>query len=260
MSVVIAAYNSARTIGEALASLQTQTFPDWEAIVVDDNSNDGTVDLVRTFLDDERIRLIELSQNGGSGRARNIAVQSATAPLIMILDADDVCVPNRVEVQLHAFRSDVELDVLGGQVAEFGEWGGPVVGGWPSSTVDIQSRIRREKMPVAHCAMMIKRTTFLSGGGYDEECKRAQDYALLRKLRAAKFAALDQVVVHYRTTRPITLKYVIMNGRYTKLAKIRTRLRSPRTTATVATFPASAATDLRSMVTWARRRIRERNF
>ena len=231
---------------------------DWEALVVDDCSTDNTAEVVLEFRDDKRIKLYRLEVNGGSGHARNVAASMSTAPLLMIADADDISLPHRAETQVRAFESDPNLSVLGGQVADFGSWGGPVRGHWPVSPAEIASKIRHQKMPVAHCAMMIRRSSFDDAGGYDEECRRAQDYALLRKVRTGKFAALDSVVVHYRTVRPIPFRYVILNGRYSRLARIRTRSRNPKLDAKVTHFPFSLITDARSTVTWARRRLSER--
>jgi len=259
VSVIVAAFNSEDTIADTLRSLQEQSVSDWEAFVVDDESTDSTVEVVKTFSHDSRIRLIRLDKNGGSGRARNIAVAQASSDLLMIVDADDICMPDRMQKQLDYMLGHPEVDVLGGQVAEFGDWGGPVPGTWPVTDAAISDRIRREKMPIAHCAMIIRRSAFVEAGGYDEECLRAQDFALLRKLRSKKFAAVSDILVYYRTIRPIPFMYAIHSGRYGRLARIRTRDLRPNLNAKVATFPASAPTDIRSAVTWARRRLTERS-
>lgn len=254
--VVVAAYNAAETITETLRSIEAQTLQDWEAIVVDDNSTDGTIEAVRPFLADPRFRLIENEVNAGAGACRNIAIQQSQSDLIAVLDADDTALPDRLEKQVAAFEADPELTVLSGQLAEFGKWGGPEITAYPVDSAEIRGKINNGKMPVAHCAVMMRRSDVLEVGGYDEDCKRAEDFLLLRKLVGGKFAALPDVLVNYRTLRPLPLAYAISSGRYGRMARVRTDPVKPRPVA-VQRFPASVLTDARSVITWARRRLRE---
>jgi len=88
-SILMAAYNAEKTIGETLESLVGQTRSDWEAIVVDDGSTDATRAVVSSFASrDSRIRVVS-KQNAGTASARNVAAGLATAPLLGLLDADD---------------------------------------------------------------------------------------------------------------------------------------------------------------------------
>jgi hypothetical protein len=99
VSVVMAAYNGARLIGETLESLSRQTMTDWEAIVVDDASTDATPDIVAHW-PDARVRLVVLSANGGPVRARNRALAQARGRYIAALDQDDLCHPDRFARQV----------------------------------------------------------------------------------------------------------------------------------------------------------------
>jgi cellulose synthase/poly-beta-1,6-N-acetylglucosamine synthase-like glycosyltransferase len=96
-TVIIAAYNERELIGSTLESVQGQTVPDWEAIVVDDGSVDDTADRVAEFqARDERIRLVR-QENQGLAAARNTALEIARAELISFLDADDLWLPDYLE-------------------------------------------------------------------------------------------------------------------------------------------------------------------
>jgi len=96
-SVLIAAYNSEDTIAETLESLISQTRGDWEAIVADDGSTDGTAEIVAGYAArDPRITLVS-KPNGGTGSARNVAASKARAPLWSLLDADDAYLPEYFE-------------------------------------------------------------------------------------------------------------------------------------------------------------------
>lgn len=112
VSVVIPAYNRARTIGACLQSVRGQTHQDWEAIVVDDGSIDGTSQLVeRLAHDDDRIRLIRHDRNRGAQAARNTGIRAATKGWVAFLDSDDQLLPTSIELRLQA-AVDAEVSVV----------------------------------------------------------------------------------------------------------------------------------------------------
>lgn len=90
VSVLIPTYEQSPFIARALDSLQAQDLSDWEAIVVDDGSQDATAEVVSTYLSDSRIRYYRLEENAGLGHALNEALTKARAPLIAYLPSDDV--------------------------------------------------------------------------------------------------------------------------------------------------------------------------
>ena len=100
VSVLIPCYNAARFIGQALTSLQAQTFEDWECIVVDDGSSDESAGIVEMYaLQDARI-VLKRQANGGVARARNAAwsASSVGSAYLLFLDADDYLEPRMLEV------------------------------------------------------------------------------------------------------------------------------------------------------------------
>lgn len=112
ISVVMAAYNAATLIGETLDSLATQSFGDFEAIVVDDCSTDGTADVVARW-PDPRVRLIVQQTNGGPVLARNRGVADARGRYIAALDHDDLCRPGRFAAQVAYLDAHPEIALLG---------------------------------------------------------------------------------------------------------------------------------------------------
>ena len=97
----MAAYNASSFIGAGIASVQAQTEPRWELLVVDDCSTDETREIVAELAGrDARIRLIRAASNGGPGAARNIGFAAARGEWIAILDADDSYAPDRLETLL----------------------------------------------------------------------------------------------------------------------------------------------------------------
>ena len=96
VSIITAAYNAERFIGETIGAVRAQTHTDWEMIVVNDGSKDGTAGVVQGFIEREiaergasRIRLIS-QPNGGTAKARNTGLAAAQGRYVAILDADDI--------------------------------------------------------------------------------------------------------------------------------------------------------------------------
>jgi len=99
VSVVIPAYNAEKYIKGSIESVIKQTYPYFEIIIVDDGSSDNTINVVKS-INDNRIRLIEHTQNKGPGAARNTAISAAKGKWIALLDADDQWLPQRLEILL----------------------------------------------------------------------------------------------------------------------------------------------------------------
>lgn len=96
-SIVVPAYNCERYIGECLTSLQGQGFRDFEVVVVDDGSTDGTAEVVDSFAaSDSRFKLIR-TENHGVSHARNVALDQVTGDYVLFVDADDWVAPDYVE-------------------------------------------------------------------------------------------------------------------------------------------------------------------
>jgi hypothetical protein len=101
VSVIIPYYNRAAIIGRTIASVQGQTFSDWELIIVDDGSDDQAA-LVQAAIGDVRIRLIRHARNLGVSAARNTGVAAASGRFVAFLDSDDEWLPRKLESQLTA--------------------------------------------------------------------------------------------------------------------------------------------------------------
>lgn len=101
VSIVMPAYNAAAFISESIRSVLDQTYENWELLVIDDASQDETLDIVKEFIQtDSRIRLHPLPANQGAGFARNIGIKASEGAFICFLDADDLWEPEKLQVQL----------------------------------------------------------------------------------------------------------------------------------------------------------------
>ena len=98
MSIVLAVFDGASFIAQAIESVRGQTFSDWELLVVDDGSTDKTVEVVeRLRAIDQRIRLIRLEENVGVAKARQAGLDNVRGDWVTFLDADDLYAPRRLE-------------------------------------------------------------------------------------------------------------------------------------------------------------------
>ena len=90
-------FNAARWLPATLASVRKQTLTDWEHILVDDGSSDGSLKIAEAAADeDPRIRVVRVKRNGGSPQARNIALEAARGRFVAFLDADDLWLPDKL--------------------------------------------------------------------------------------------------------------------------------------------------------------------
>ncbi len=102
VSIVVPVYNAAKYIAKTIEMVSRQTYKDWELILVDDASSDGSADVIQSIIESQgkRIRLIRKTRNEGAAAARNTGVDAATGKYIAFLDADDVWKEEKLEKQV----------------------------------------------------------------------------------------------------------------------------------------------------------------
>lgn len=116
VSICLPCYNAAATLPAALESLLAQTLPDFEIIAADDGSTDDTPAILAAFAArDSRLRPLRLPHQGVA-LAWNAAVSAARAPFIARMDADDICLPRRLELQVRRLEAEPGLDLVSGLV------------------------------------------------------------------------------------------------------------------------------------------------
>lgn len=101
VSIITPSYNSAKFIGKTIDSVISQTYKNWEMIIIDDCSTDSSAEFIKTYEEkDSRIKLVQLKENSGAAVARNIGIQLAQGRFIAFLDSDDSWLPEKLEKQL----------------------------------------------------------------------------------------------------------------------------------------------------------------
>ena len=201
VTVLMAAYNAAEYVGPAIESVLGQTYADFELLVVDDGSTDSTVEIVRSFAD-PRVRLLSLEQNSGAAHARNHGMRAARADLIAILDADDIAYPERLEHQVAYMDDHPGCSLLGGAfdlIDGSGSIQGTVLS--PCETGMIRWRLLTRNV-IGHSTVMLRRRDALAAGGYPEDLRNGQDYALWSAMAPlTEVAQLHEVLSRTATTR-----------------------------------------------------------
>lgn len=101
VTIITPSFNSAKFISYTIASIISQTFKDWELLVIDDCSTDNSLEVITEWCKkDSRINLIQLNENSGAAVARNRGIEAADSRFIAFLDSDDKWLPNKLEKQL----------------------------------------------------------------------------------------------------------------------------------------------------------------
>ena len=197
VSVVMAAWNAENTIPASIASVQAQTFEDWELVVADDGSTDGTTAVVEKIAEaDSRVRLLRL-EHGGAAKARNAAVRAAKGEYIAILDSDDLSMPERLSLQCGFLDGHPDVSVVGGRCLQAGTVLKP-----PCSNGALQYMLTHCN-PFHHSTVMFRKSAF--GAGYREDYVAAHDYEFLARLCAEGKAANIPRVLSERCLRPDSL-------------------------------------------------------
>jgi GT2 family glycosyltransferase len=201
VSVIVPGWGAAPFLAEALASLQSQSRTDWEAIVVDDGDTDAVAQVVAPFLADARFRLLQ-TDNGGLAVARNRGIQAARADRIALLDGDDRYRPDYLDRMLGALDAAPDIGFV---TCDAWLFGAPAFQGKLFSELQSQSgplnleRVIRREFRVFGAATM-RRTALAAVGGYDARLRSAEDLDLWIRLLEAGWRGVrvDAALYEYR--------------------------------------------------------------
>jgi len=220
VTIGIPFYNAESTLADAIRSVFAQTFQDWQLILADDGSTDGSLGIARAVRD-ERVRILAGAQNRGVACVMNEIVRMARAEYVARLDADDLMHPERLERQLELLRSKPNLNVVGASIYTMDSANNPV--GKRAST-PITARRLLQRNCVGQTSVTA-RSSFLRENPYDTEFRRAQDYELwcrtwvkgvlraerlpaaLSFHREAESVSLSKILASYRWHRKVLRRF-----------------------------------------------------
>ena len=221
LSVLMPLYNGERFLSAAIESALSQTFSDFELLVVDDGSSDGSAEIVRSFgARDSRIRGIFLRKNVGIATAMNMGLRAARAPLLARLDCDDYCAPDRFAEQVSYMDKHADIYMLGSRAINIDEDDNMLANVGKYKFIfaigrrRISSHIGRGEYPLLHPALMYRTATVLALGGYREVFPIAEDDDLYERMfvrYGCVFANLSRSLYFYRRS-PGSLSFT--GGKY----------------------------------------------
>jgi glycosyltransferase involved in cell wall biosynthesis len=195
------AYNAESYVAEAVESILAQTFRDFEFLIIDDGSTDGSLAILRRYeKQDARIRLIS-RPNTGYVVALNEMLALAKGELIARMDADDISLPERFALQTRFLASNPGVGAVGGEVEIIDPDGASLcMYGCPTSHDAIDARhMAGHGGAIAHPAAMMRREVLREAGGYRVDYWPAEDLDLfLRLAEVAGLANVEEVVLQYR--------------------------------------------------------------
>lgn len=198
VSVLMSVKNGLPYVRETVDSVLGQTLADFTFLILDNASTDGTRDFLQG-IGDPRVRLELLPEDVGQTAALNTGLSIIQTGLVARMDADDVCLPERLERQIERFKADPDLALLGA-AAEMIDERGRRIG-------EARFPCKREKVlehlplgnPFVHASVMYRCTSALSVGGYPHDFTYAQDLALwLRLAGKGGVANLPETLVKIR--------------------------------------------------------------
>lgn len=197
--VIIPTYNSSATIGATLDSLIQQTAPRWEAVVVDDGSDDNTRDIIGAYVaKDARIRLVT-AHHGGPACARNIALNHARATWVVFLDSDDELSSSHLELMLQHAAEHESADVLHGGWRRYSSTG-LLLSEIPADLCGSPVEVTALRCPFVIHAAMTRRDALRAVEGFDASLGVCEDWDLWQRLARAGFwfQAVPHITVDVR--------------------------------------------------------------
>lgn len=195
-------YNGERFLAEAVESILSQSFGDFEFLILDDGSRDGTRDILAEYGGrDPRIRVI-LRENRGLVASLNQLIGEARAPLVARMDADDISHRDRFSRQLAFLAGNPDYGVIGSWCDDIDERGGPYPLSAPPHPTDhaaFLAAIPAGQPLLCHPAVMYRRDLVLRVGGYHAAFRHCEDLDLwLRLASVTKLASLPEKLIRYR--------------------------------------------------------------
>lgn len=200
ITVAMPVRNCRETLSAAVRSVLSQTFEDWELVIIDDGSTDGTLSSLQHF-DDPRLRIHRCDQQKGLSARLNEIISGCTTTYLARMDGDDVSYPRRLEQQLKYLASHPDVDLVGSNTLVFGESGRPLgLRTYPEDHASICSA-RHAGFRIAHPAYLGK-TSWFKQFRYAESALRCQDQELLlRSFRSSRFANVPEILLGYGEPR-----------------------------------------------------------
>ncbi|WP_224490276.1 glycosyltransferase family 2 protein [Robertkochia flava] len=224
ISIAIPFYDAEEFLLDAIRSVFAQTFQDWELILIDDGSTDGSLELARS-IKDPRVKVISDGENKRLAARLNEVAKIAKYDIIARMDADDLMLPKRIETQFEILKNNPELDIV--TTGVFSVANNLSLKGARGESFENPSfrDIITKKVNVIHAAMLVKKSWY-QRNCYDESLKIAQDYDLwvrsalkedfkIKSIKDSLYiyreegnVSLDKLLRAYKNERKMLFRYI----------------------------------------------------
>lgn len=198
ISVAMSVYNGEKYVAEAVQSVLNQTYKDFELIIVDDGSTDKSVRIIESF-EDTRIRLIR-QENRGLSAALNVCIKQAKGEYIARMDADDICQPDRFQLQLNYMEEHLDCVLLSSSIEYIDKDGSSLC----TKKIATDDHIIKQNLPltcqIIHPAAFFRKVDFQKTAGYREEViQHVEDILLWNEFaKLGKFSNIETPLLKYR--------------------------------------------------------------
>jgi glycosyltransferase involved in cell wall biosynthesis len=198
ISVIIPVFNGEQTIRETIHSVLTQTFDDFELIIIDDGSQDSTLTIINS-IQDARIKVFSYS-NAGQPASRNRGIKKAIGNYISFIDADDLWTPDKLEAQLKALQENPQAAVAYSWTEWIDELGQPLGrGSYITENGDVFAKLILNDFIANGSNPLIESSAIASVGEFDESLTNAHDWDMWLRLAAQyPFVAVPSPQILYR--------------------------------------------------------------
>ena len=224
VSVLMPVYNAEAYLKQAIESILNQTYGDFEFLIVNDGSTDGSRAVIESFTD-ARIQLIDNKNNLGIAQSRNKGLDKARGEYIALMDSDDISLPQRLAKQVAFMDGHRECGVCGSWMLTIGRREGHIIT-YPTDCETIRCSMFFKNKGVANPAAIIRKSFFdRLKIRYDPDLKCFSDYDFwARCLHATQFANVNEVLLNYRLHETNTDRRVPDAEQIKTLTKIRCTL------------------------------------
>ncbi len=204
VTVLMPVYNAELFLKSTVESILFQTYKDFEFLIVDDGSIDGSSDILASF-DDPRIKIIRNKKNLGLIESLNKGLSSAVGEYVARMDADDIANPERLYKQINFLDNNPTITVVGSymkvidkQGVEKEDMGKPI-----RDSADFIFSLFEGRARLFHPSVMYRKEAIIKCGGYNTRFEAAEDYELWSRLALCghKAAVIEEPLVKYRIHR-----------------------------------------------------------
>jgi glycosyltransferase involved in cell wall biosynthesis len=181
ITVLMPVYNAEKYVSDAIASVLAQSFADFELLIINDGSTDETENIIRSFID-QRIVLINQT-NQGIAAALNNGLQIASAEYIARFDADDICMPQRLQTQYNFLSAHPEYAIVGTDV-DYLDMNDEFVFSY-NALIYSNEQIQQQQFiicPFIHSSVLFRKEAVINAGGYNIHAHTFEDHLLWPKL------------------------------------------------------------------------------